>query len=54
MDRKAVLLSYFLRYGEEGARCPSARGCYEMAVPDALVKAVAEKGNDQNRKGKNK
>ncbi len=54
MDRKTMLLRYFVRYGEEGARHPSLRGCYELAVPDTLAKAITEKRKSENGKAKHK
>lgn len=40
MDKKTILQNLFARYGEEGARNPSPRGCYEPAVPDVLKRKI--------------
>lgn len=41
---KAILRKVLIRLGEEGARIPSARGCYEADVPTSVQKKVLSTG----------
>lgn len=52
MNKKDMLKKLFLRFGEEGARNPSPRGCYEMPVPENLRKQVLEGKRLANRSEK--
>ena len=40
MEKMSMLQKLFIKYGEEGARNPSPRGCYEPVVPETLKSQV--------------
>lgn len=51
MNMKDVLKKLFLRSGEEGARNPSPRGCYEPPMPENLkLQVLADKKFNQKSK----
>lgn len=45
MGKMTILQKLFIKYGEEGARIPSLRGCYEPTVPEALKAQVLAEHN---------
>lgn len=45
MGKMTILQKLFIKYGEEGARVPSLRGCYEPTVPEALKAQVLAEQN---------
>lgn len=50
MEKMSMLQKLFIKYGEDGARNPSPRGCYEPVVPKALKAQVLATQNHTNRK----
>ena len=50
MEKMSMLQKLFIKYGEDGARNPSPRGCYEPVVPEALKAQVLATQNHTNHK----
>ena len=50
MEKMSMLQKLFIKYGEDGARNPSPRGCYEPVVPEALKAQVLAAQNHTNHK----
>lgn len=50
MEKMSMLQKLFIKYGEDGARNPSPRGCYEPVVPKALKAQVLAAQNHTNHK----
>ena len=48
MEKMSMLQKLFIKYGEDGARNPSPRGCYEPVVPKALKAQVLAVQNHTN------
>ena len=50
MEIMTMLQRLFIKYGEDGARNPSPRGCYEPVVSEALkVRVLAEQNHTRHQ-----